>query len=558
MWQVRWLDGVAPAVLDARVGAPVDDSGGAGVADPAAELVPRGRFGTARGAAAGALAGDGPVATALAHLRRSALAFGDGRVGDVADLADAVLAVDGLPAELHAVARTDRLLAALAEDEPLQAHHCVEALLTGAQGDAGGDPESTALLALGLLAWDDARVAEALGLLRGAAERSERPPDGARTGSSGGRHQQPRLALAAMLTALGELDRALAEIAAVDGRAGARPAGDPRWDVAVRTARARVHLAAGDLPAAVDEARAGLAEAERRGTWIFVPAGQTVLAEAALATGDLAAAADQLRRRDEAWRERSGGAAPPVAARWVEARLAEIRVGPVAAAPTIVPIVDDLPHRKRLLIEEPAAAAWFVRALLAAGERPRAEVIAGCAQLIAAGNPGFPALAASAAHAQGLLDGDPDLLVAAADRYRRPWPRGSAAEDAGVALADVGDRATARSRYERAAAAYERAGAARDAARARRRLAGTGARSSRRRARPVGGWASLTDTERRVAVVVAAGLTNAEAARKLYLSRHTVDYHLRQIFRKLTIRSRVELATVVAGRRGGILRGSPL
>ena len=59
------------------------------------------------------------------------------------------------------------------------------------------------------------------------------------------------------------------------------------------------------------------------------------------------------------------------------------------------------------------------------------------------------------------------------------------------------------------------------------------------------GWDSLTPTERSVAAVVAEGTTNREAAARLYLSPHTVDFHLRQIFRKLGIRSRVELAGLV-------------
>jgi DNA-binding CsgD family transcriptional regulator len=65
------------------------------------------------------------------------------------------------------------------------------------------------------------------------------------------------------------------------------------------------------------------------------------------------------------------------------------------------------------------------------------------------------------------------------------------------------------------------------------------------------GWASLTDAERRVAHMVAAGLTNAEVADRVCLSRHTIDYYLRQIFRKLTVRSRVELTLVVVGRSPG-------
>ena len=53
---------------------------------------------------------------------------------------------------------------------------------------------------------------------------------------------------------------------------------------------------------------------------------------------------------------------------------------------------------------------------------------------------------------------------------------------------------------------------------------------------------SLTEQERRIAGLVGSGLTNQQVARRLYLSPHTVNYHLRTIFRKLGIVSRVELA----------------
>jgi DNA-binding CsgD family transcriptional regulator len=55
-------------------------------------------------------------------------------------------------------------------------------------------------------------------------------------------------------------------------------------------------------------------------------------------------------------------------------------------------------------------------------------------------------------------------------------------------------------------------------------------------------WSSLTDIERTIAVLVGRGLTNRQVSAQLYRSPHTVNYHLRQIFRKLNIRSRVELA----------------
>lgn len=56
---------------------------------------------------------------------------------------------------------------------------------------------------------------------------------------------------------------------------------------------------------------------------------------------------------------------------------------------------------------------------------------------------------------------------------------------------------------------------------------------------------SLTDAERRVVSCVAAGMTNRQIGDKLYVSHHTVDAHLKHIYAKLDIHSRVEL-TVLA------------
>jgi DNA-binding CsgD family transcriptional regulator len=68
------------------------------------------------------------------------------------------------------------------------------------------------------------------------------------------------------------------------------------------------------------------------------------------------------------------------------------------------------------------------------------------------------------------------------------------------------------------------------------------------------GWDSLTAAERGVAAIIAEGATNREAAARLYLSRHTIDFHLRQIFRKLGVSSRVELTRLVVTRAAGTAR----
>jgi DNA-binding CsgD family transcriptional regulator len=59
------------------------------------------------------------------------------------------------------------------------------------------------------------------------------------------------------------------------------------------------------------------------------------------------------------------------------------------------------------------------------------------------------------------------------------------------------------------------------------------------------GWTSLTVAELRVVSCVARGMTNRTIAEELYLSRHTVDAHLKHVYLKLDIHSRVAL-TVLA------------
>jgi DNA-binding CsgD family transcriptional regulator len=63
--------------------------------------------------------------------------------------------------------------------------------------------------------------------------------------------------------------------------------------------------------------------------------------------------------------------------------------------------------------------------------------------------------------------------------------------------------------------------------------------------RPLLGLGSLTDTERSIANLVAEGLTNRQIAERVFVSRHTVDFHLRSIFRKVGVATRVELAREV-------------
>jgi DNA-binding CsgD family transcriptional regulator len=176
------------------------------------------------------------------------------------------------------------------------------------------------------------------------------------------------------------------------------------------------------------------------------------------------------------------------------------------------------------------------------------------AERLAVLNASFPAVVAASRHASGLLHADPGLVAEAAEIHRHAVAKATAWEDAGALLLGAGRcSAAGRELLERAVGGFEQLGAERDAARVRSRLRAIGVRwrHGRRADRPVSGWASLTDTERAVAEIVAEGLTNAEVAERMYLSRHTVDFDLRQIFRKLGIRSRVALARLYFERQSG-------
>jgi DNA-binding CsgD family transcriptional regulator len=63
--------------------------------------------------------------------------------------------------------------------------------------------------------------------------------------------------------------------------------------------------------------------------------------------------------------------------------------------------------------------------------------------------------------------------------------------------------------------------------------------------RGAAGWESLRSSERGIAELVAEGLTNREIAARIFVSPHTVDTHLRRIYAKLSITSRIELTRLV-------------
>jgi len=162
-------------------------------------------------------------------------------------------------------------------------------------------------------------------------------------------------------------------------------------------------------------------------------------------------------------------------------------------------------------------------------------------------NPGAASIAATAANVRGLLEPSQADLREAVDLFERTPRRlelAAALEDLSVELI-AADREAAIDGLGRTLALYTELGATWDARRVRSRLRELGVRRRLIAAEPeTNGWTALTTSELTVARLVAEGLTNREVAERLFVSPHTVSSHLRHVFSKLGITSRVELARV--------------
>ncbi len=111
----------------------------------------------------------------------------------------------------------------------------------------------------------------------------------------------------------------------------------------------------------------------------------------------------------------------------------------------------------------------------------------------------------------------------------------------GAALRRAGERSEAREVLREALDATARAGADGAADRAHKELVAAGARPRLDR-RLLSGRESLTAREDHVAALAAAGLTNREIAQRDFVTVKAIQFHLRNVYRKLDIDSREELS----------------
>jgi DNA-binding CsgD family transcriptional regulator len=180
-------------------------------------------------------------------------------------------------------------------------------------------------------------------------------------------------------------------------------------------------------------------------------------------------------------------------------------------------------------------APSLVEAALRDDRRELAEnVTTGCAAMGSS-----PALLA---RCEALLDGADGAFERAISLYLEENARFDCARTRllyGETLRRARRRREARTQLHAARATFEKLGASSWTERAATELRGSGVTANRR---DMSRLDQLTSQEQQVARLVAAGATNKQVAAQLFLSPRTIDFHLRNVFAKLGITSRIQLA----------------
>ena len=265
-----------------------------------------------------------------------------------------------------------------------------------------------------------------------------------------------------------------------------------------------------------------------------------VLGDIALRTGDPAAL--RTARRDAAvlYGTASGCATTKRLGGWLTVRLGGGPVGPElldVLKPGYVHACSPLAH---------SDAVELVRLLLAAGQRGDAASVSArgwrTARTRIQAFPGCAPLLCTRAHSSTRTPNRPWPLYRRTAATPGRWSARAAFEDAGLLLPEQA-KDEAVGYLDEALRLQSAAGAERDAARVRRLLREYGVQRAGGRPDPAAAhWPELTASELAVVQLVIQGATDREVAQRLYISAHTVNSHLRHVFAKLGIRSRVELA----------------
>lgn len=297
--------------------------------------------------------------------------------------------------------------------------------------------------------------------------------------------------------------------------------------------RAQLTFAAGRLDDAADAAATASSLMAELGDTTFEPGLRRLSALIALLRGDTAGV------RAELAAGRAAGDDLPL----VRALLADAEGDPQGAAGVVkLAGADDEPAWPEDLLVAAACSAREHGDV--ATVRAAAALLAGAARR----NPDVASVTGAWLLAEALTTGDYAPALARLRHSPRALLAARADEEYGRFQLGTGNRATALTALDAARDRYAELGAAASATRVQRIMQAAGAR--RRRwtpvpRRPDTGWDALTDMERRVALLIADGHTNRSAADELVLSPSTISTHLRAVFAKLGVHSRVQLAHVV-------------
>ncbi|WFE93427.1 LuxR C-terminal-related transcriptional regulator [Micromonospora sp. WMMD987] len=344
----------------------------------------------------------------------------------------------------------------------------------------------------------------------------------------------------ALLTKSRDLDAGWRVVNALDGRR--EESDSPLVTATSLVIRGELLFAMGCVDDGLADVTEGLRIAEQCEARSLLPTGYVVMALAALRRADMRTC---LTYVDKLTGEALLGYFGQAAGAWVTAQAAEARGGVDRASGLIAGIVTSHLVLRQLLVSEPAAASWLVRASRKLGADDLAEAAAAAASAASAAHPGFSVIRAAALHAAGLLEEDSGKLLEAANLYPDRWCGASAREDlAGLLAKRRSERSNTIRIFEAALVAYTAVGAARDASRVANKLRDFGVRRGVIRTVECAGELphGLTNTEFAVAELVSQGHTNNEVGRQLFISRHTVAFHLKKVYQKMSLTSRVELA----------------
>ncbi|MFC7310226.1 LuxR C-terminal-related transcriptional regulator [Streptomyces monticola] len=272
-------------------------------------------------------------------------------------------------------------------------------------------------------------------------------------------------------------------------------------------------LQEGRFGAAIEKSEEALGISVQQSSAVSVKLALSVSAMAYLGQGDQESAAKALGEYHSHIRRY---AYPDSTAR---AAVAEIAI--IAAQEGPGPAVEQIHATWRLLasesgcfVEDPARAAWLVALARRAGDMALARRLLQALERLARNNPGVPVLESAADHARVALSGGSPGVLTPLDGAV-PLLRETSASD------PVPPGAHARTPFAPPTAAPSA-----DVTRSR--------------------VASLTPREIQIARHAGRGLTNQQIANTLELSPHTVSFHLRNVFRKLSITTRVMLSPHLA------------